>query len=53
MIRTSKSSKTISYSWHLCDAIEQKKKGMKDFPQDRLLPFDADVVVVSQSDVAF
>jgi len=33
--------------------IEQKKKGRKDFPEDRPLPFDADVVVVSQFDVAF
>ncbi|KIL60845.1 hypothetical protein M378DRAFT_130290 [Amanita muscaria Koide BX008] len=41
---------------HLCEIIEQEKKKRKEqdnYTRDRRLPFDADVMVVSQSDAAF
>jgi inhibitor of Bruton tyrosine kinase len=38
---------------HLCEIVDQEKKGRKDYPKDRRLPFDADVMVFSQSEAAF
>ncbi|KAF8628076.1 hypothetical protein AX15_004107 [Amanita polypyramis BW_CC] len=37
----------------LCELIEQEKKGRKEYPKDRRLPFDADIVVLSQSEAVF
>lgn len=38
---------------HLCELLDLEKKGRKDYPRDKRLPFDADVMVVSQSEAAF
>ena len=38
---------------HLCELVDQEKKGRKDYPKDRRLPFDADMMVFSQSEATF
>lgn len=38
---------------HLCELVDQEKKGRKDYPKDKRLPFDADMMVFSQSEAAF
>ncbi len=37
----------------LCELVDREKKGRKDYPKDKRLPFDADVMVFSQSEAAF
>ncbi|KAK2467695.1 hypothetical protein APHAL10511_000289 [Amanita phalloides] len=38
----------------LCEVLGQEKKGRREeYPRDKRLPFDADVMVVSQSEAAF
>ncbi|KAF8637011.1 hypothetical protein AX17_003108 [Amanita inopinata Kibby_2008] len=46
-------SSDIQQLKHLCKLIELEKKEKKTYPRDGRLPFDADVLVCSQSDAAF
>ena len=38
---------------NLCEHVDREKKGRKDYPKDGRLPFDADIMVFSQSEAAF